>query len=307
MDRRDSTLTTLVAAAAALAAVLASSAANADTPTLLPGIVNPGMPPAQSAAMGPGASDKFIPTPTVSYLGWMQGPSITAPGSPYQPTTGGLDDPTNPAGVMNYVTAGYKLTPDITVSGVAEWFYTPYKGGDYTWADPFIKFKDTAIWKNSEWTFGSDARIYVPASQTSQEMGLIMQFRVSPSLSYSPAGTPWTFGLYGYAWTYMYGQYASSAPGSSSTPHYFDLYLQPNVSYQLLPTLALTGIYEAYGHQEVEGTPPFVNTSDPTDFQLGVSWDVTKWLNFSPYVQSYPGSFSWSSTSFGAYLAATVF
>jgi predicted porin len=228
-------------------------------------------------------------------------------GSPYQPTTQGFDDQTNPAGVMNYAAAGYKLTPDITVSGVAEWFYTPFKGGDYTWADPFIKFKDVAIWKNSEWNFGSDARIYLPATNTSQQEGLVMQFRVSPSLSYTPTGSRFTFGLYGYVWTYMYGQYASPAVGSSSTPHYFDLYVQPNISYQLTPTLALTGIYEAYGHQEVEGTPPFVDTQDPTDFQFGVSWDLTKWLNFAPYVQVYPGSFSWSSTSMGAYLAATVF
>jgi hypothetical protein len=248
--------------------------------------------PLPTPAAEPAFQPKFVADLFSIYIG----PSITGLGSPYQVDQYGFDmeDPGDRVGFENYLTLGYKATPEITIAGVAQFFYTPMQGGDYTIRDPYLKVSHSGVYKTDDFKIWGNARLYFGVSEASRNAGMVAGLRVDPKFRYAFPKTPWSVDLYSSVRFNFHGLYGDGKQ--------LDLYLSPAVDYQLLPNLVFSACLETYGRHDVEGSPPFVQANAPADIQIGPSWDITPWLNFNPYVQIYPGYFSWSSTSIGAYI-----
>ena len=78
-----------------------------------------------------------------------------------------------------------------------------------------------------------------------------------------------------------------------------ELYLGPNVNYQISPTLLVTLLYEMRGSHTFGDKFGKLN-SGGTDLQPGLTWDVTPHLMLNPYLNLLTGGkVNLSTTTFG--------
>jgi hypothetical protein len=140
-----------------------------------------------------------------------------------------------------------------------------------------------------------DLRVYLPTAKYQQTNGEVfgIQTRVVPS--YVIPNSRWTLAaIFYHQWTFHSDKVDEVDPYAKNA---FDseIYAGPNVSYQLTPTLAFTALYE-FDAVQLANTPVGTYISDThsfngyTDFEPGLSWDVTPNVNISPFLNMYPGS-----------------
>lgn len=159
-----------------------------------------------------------------------------------------------------------------------------------------------SIAKYGDLNFGMVAFIEPGFSSASRAAGqdLIAAFRVNPNLNYAIAKTGFSLGLKTFVQTYARGAAATNAKDLA-------VYAGPSLNYQILDNLSASVTYEGSAIHKA-GTSLDTFASDGTDLQPSLSWDITKNVNFSPYLNLYVGdTVSWDSTYFGFYLSARFF
>lgn len=234
---------------------------------------------------------------TGTYFGIFYGPSIEKP-TRYQPTEDGVRDPNRPVMLKNFVGLGYNITDHIRVTPTAYWLWMPSGGGAYSIQDPFLRVSDDSIFATDEFNLYGDVRYHAPVSNFSKSADINGSFQSVQVATFVPQGSRWLMGLYGSERYYSYGK--------KGFGNDFELYIGPNVGYQLDPKLQLTMLYETnLVHQY--GTNPSTMDGDGTDLQTGVSWDVSPNVNFHPYVSVYPGNLALKTTSLGALVYLQAF
>ena len=165
-----------------------------------------------------------------------------------------------------------------------------------------------------QFTAIGDLRFYVPTSHFSRMNGeeTAVMTRFVPS--YTPTGSRFTFGTIFYHTWYIRDARvdAENAPGNTpfnNNAWASEFYAGPNMQYQITPTLAFSALYE-FDAVRVSNSPGLLNyTSDThsgngyTDFEPGVSWDITPNINLNPFLNMYPGSnFSLDTTNINVIL-----
>jgi len=263
---------------ALLAVGLVSTVVRADTSTITAAPAAATMGGSSSTTVAPSLLDHF----TSSYVGIYTGGSLSKPGQSFSPDTDGNPDPTMPQQMENLLGVFYKLSPTAKVGAQAHFFYSPVDNKNITMMDPLLQINDSALIVSGNFKLGGYTRAYLPATAESTDKGRILQMRFFLNPNYDVPGTRISLGAYSYA--------QPAAFKSSGTGTTFLGYLGPYVNYQLTPTVAISALYEmAASHKKnKDGFTDLDNAG--TDFEPGVSWDITPNLTLNPYLNIYTGN-----------------
>ncbi len=222
------------------------------------------------------------------------GPGVRDLGSTYQTTANG-EQSSVPLLFRNFVTASYALGEGLGVSATQYFLYVPVQGTQFAYRDPYLRiYSENLLTENSPVNWYADLRAHLPLSSNSRASDLIVGVQTYQTLAYPVPGTELTLGLTGSARLNIYG---NQGGGND-----LEFYAGPNLSYQALPNLAFTLIYDA-GASHVLGEPSVSFVNDGNDLQPGVSWDVTPHINVSPFVNIYTGK---NTSLRGSYLGMTM-
>jgi hypothetical protein len=227
-----------------------------------------------------------------TYVGIFYGPSVSKPTS-FQATQDGVPEADKPVMLKNFLGLGYNLTDHVRVTPTAYWQWMPTGGGAYSVQDPFLKLSDDAIFSTEEWNLYADLRYHVPTSAWSHATDVNGSVQSVQVLTFLPQGTRYMFGLLSSEREYFYGP---KGQGND-----VELYVGPNVNYQLTPSVQLTMLYELNA-VHIYGAKTNNIQGDGNDLEPGLSWDITPRVNVHPYLNLFPTSLSLSNISVGMLL-----
>jgi hypothetical protein len=237
---------------------------------------------------------------SASYMNVFYGPSIDSMGTADQPVAS-AGAANVPLMMKNYVTAGYKLSDDTTIAAVLYWrnFARQIKGSNFMMRDAYAKLSKGSLYKNGNYNVYGDLRLTAPTYSVSQDQTFITSVGSKILQSYTVPNSRLTLALENYV---EVRAFSDRVKAGSLSGYDTELYAGPQLSYQITPTLAAWGLYELDTYHMVAGAGDrWVN--EFTDFEPGLSWDITKNLNFSPFLNITTGqSISLNSTSINAIL-----
>jgi hypothetical protein len=234
-----------------------------------------------SATSVSSASPSIAEKITVSYLGVFYGGPVNAPVSAMQPdaATGSLSQENGAAPIFmkHYIRPYYKLSDNITAGPVVYWKTIYGKGAELQDCD--VRVSHSKFLTLGNFNMAADVRLAPPTSKASQDKNAIGYVLSKQIMTYDVPETKLTVGVTTYGLARAHGVAPSDVKLAESRKD-FELYVGPNVSYQLTPTVALQALYEAGASHNLNGGM----VSDGTDFEPGVSWDILPSLNFNPYL-----------------------
>ena len=249
---------------------------------------------------------------SLSYWGMYSGPPAVNPlqAGTLSAATGNLQyDPSSPQNLYNQLKLDYHLSQNVFIGPVLNFKYIPVYGKGAHMEDSGVRIGNSQLIHTDHLNLFADARIYAPTDPHTQSNGEIVSFVSLQFLTYEIPATKWTLGLLSFD---TYGVYGSNIPvgmGTGGYPEDAMVYLGPNISYQLTPSLALTTFVEFYMNHAPNSGLAFNNlpaTYAPMDIAPGVSWDITKQINISPQLVFYPEYPTLSSIGTVVYLSAKV-
>ena len=239
---------------------------------------------------------KLIDKVTASFYGSFMGPSLGDPNA-LQPKVDGSRGTTKQR-MDSSLMAGYKLTPQVKVTGSYNFFYYPVMGHDIVMKDPHISVSHNKLYDKNGLNLTADLRTYLPfttASSTTNDMKIGV--RSTQLLTWEIPNSRWTVGT----WTYV----KSNVLGSGHTvvedlPPDWILYYAAHSEFKIKPNLQATWYWEAdHAHALGGGWD-----NEDSDMGIGVNWDVTSKISLNPYVQIYPGHLRMNSSQFGMIISA---
>ena len=172
---------------------------------------------------------------TATYFGIFYGPSVSKP-TGYQPTEDGSVDTDRPVMLKNFAGLGYNIADHIRITPTAYWQWLPTGGGAYSVQDPFVKLSDDSLISEGNFNLYGDLRYHAPISNFSKAADITGSYQSVQVATYVPEGTRWMVGLFSSERAYTYG---SKGYGND-----FEVYIAPNLGYQLTPRVQLTMLYE---------------------------------------------------------------
>jgi len=245
-----------------------------------------------SEAKAPTLVDKL----KASYSATFYGPSITNPVGSLQPDSW-TGDGSSPLVLKNKVYLGYKFTKDIALGPVFYWKnYTREK--QFILQDPYVKLTHNKLYTNDKFNIYGELDVSAPVSTQSRNDKLITSVtgRLDPSYQIGSS----RFSLYMCA-AATANIYAASTPAKTAGKlNRYTFYAGPALNYQIRSNLTAFVLYEL----NAKYTNANGFEDDGTDLEPGISWDITKNLNFSPALDIKTGNrISLGTTSFIASLS----
>lgn len=226
----------------------------------------------------------------MNYFGLFYGPSVQNPTS-YQPSGNAEPDYNNPVLLKNFFGVGYYVADSIHVSGNAYWTWQPVLDHETQMMDPFLKIAHNSIVREGNFNLYGDVRFHIPASMTSRQNDLKGGIQTVQAATYSLGQTGFQLGLVGSA--------RANSFGGSGFGNDMELYLAPNLYFQVLRNLSVTVMYEM-NSSHAFGEKAFSFYNGGSDFEPGVSWDITQQVTLNPYLHIPVGTQPLpTSTSFG--------
>lgn len=232
-------------------------------------------------------SDRF----GANFYSVFYGPALESPGSAYQPTPQG--DPSNiPVLSRNFATLSYAFDANVGISATQYFLYVPVQGTQLALRDPYARaYIVDLLGSDTPLSWYADVRVHLPLSSYSKSADLQLGLQTFQAIAYPVGRTPLTLGVIGSARTNFYG--------SLGIGNDLELYAGPNLAYRLNPKVSLVVIYDTeFTHAYREDASTF--THEGSDFQPGVSWDITPTVNLNPFINIYSGkNTSLKGSSFG--------
>jgi hypothetical protein len=246
----------------------------------------------------PGAGHFFL-----TYDNEWDGPSL---GNADRLVPDDLGEPLQYQLVENWVTMGVYLSKKTTIGVVANSIFQPDGATQHVWKDPYLLVKTKKLIDTGGFTAGGDLRLYVPTTQKSRDTGLDGSIRVSPKFEYSFPGSRWAVGTRSYVRTYVLAPADTLGTPLKKPRKDWSVFFGPYATYQLAPKLKAICWYESYAlHPET--SPGNEWASDGTDLRPAVSWDVTDYLNLTPFLNLFPaGKMDLRSTYVGLQMSITL-
>lgn len=246
---------------------------------------------------------------TLSYFGIYRGAALNDLGNSRQPTVGGLPDDTQPQSVENLVTAGARLTPDITLGASAHFNYFPVgspvgSGQNLQMLDPILYLSGANLVNQNGFNLGTRLSVQLPLTQADSLLKNHLASAISTLwiLNYNAAKSPLTLGMVGSVTGYIAN--AAAAPNVRT----YKAVLAPNGSYQITPTVAATLWIDLLAATRNGGTGFLSGMKlGETDIEPGISWGVTKNVTINPFLNIYPSNPTLASTSIQANIIAKAF
>jgi len=177
--------------------------------------------------------------------------------------------------LRNFLGAGYRLGDSVVLSGNAYWSVRGLQQLPTQVHDPFIRLSDASFLSGENWNLYLDGRVHLPVSTASINSGLNLGVQSVQALTYTIPESRFALGL---SSSIRYNLLSPQGLGND-----LDLYLAPNLFYQLTPSLGLNVLTEvAVSHLKSRN---FSDWIDPNfDLEPGLAWDVFPNLNVNPYI-----------------------
>jgi hypothetical protein len=235
-------------------------------------------------------STEYTPSFNVNYSAIFFGPALKGPRS-YQPTISGDIDLDRPVVLKNFIGVGYNITNDIAITGTGYWIWQPIGKQQVELLDPFVRISHNSLVHQGNFNLYSDFQIHPGVSALSRQNDVLFGLQSVQVATYALENSRITLGTYASS---RFNGYGKKGYGNN-----WEFYLGPNVSYQLLPELTFTLLYEMRGSHSV-GRRLMSFNNEGTDLEPGLSWDVTPRLNVNPYLTIQTGGkVNLSSTAIG--------
>ncbi len=241
-----------------------------------------------------------VAAPTVSkagkfygeYAGILYGPSV-AGSSVYRPTPQGKIDRESPMFARNFMTAGYDVSDDVSISGTGYWIWAA-TGKKFSIQDPYVQISDSSYFSRDEFNAYGDFRVHFPASDESRDRNMLIGLQSFHILSYQPEDTRFTF-LSSLSARYSY-------LGKQGYGDDLELYAAPSAQYLLAPKVSASLTYQM-GASHAFGQKPFHFNNDGTELSPGVIWSPIPSLVLNPYLSfSTGGRLALDTTTFNLYV-----
>jgi hypothetical protein len=246
-----------------------------------------------------GGEGRLLDRLSLQYFGLLYGPSVRNPSS-YQPdVTSGREDRSRPLILKNSLGLAYEVSDQVSVTPTLCWIWQPVLRHETTIEDPFLKVAHSSLFSYGNLNLYADARIHFPVSRLSKENQQMWGAQSVQVLTYEVENSRLTLGLYGAERYNLIRQ--QSGQGND-----LELYVAPNLSYQVHPRVALTLIYEIR-NSHTFGERAFLLQNDAMDIEPGVSWDVTPHLMVNPYLHIPTKGSGLASTSVGMLMSWNLF
>jgi hypothetical protein len=226
------------------------------------------------------------------YLGmditsYYYGSSVTAPGSPYQPTADGYDDLSNPNLFQTRFRPAYKVTDAIKIGPVFEWNYSPVNGGDYHFGNIFIRLVHSKVYDGPQFKIYGESRFYFPTTEKSQNADMIFGARAYLDMTYAVPKTAWTLGYEHYVRGNIWG--TNVGEGSRLVEYWAGAYANYDFTPQWSAKAEIDGgLYSATGSNDLQ--------TDSVHLRAGFGWAPNDWLSLAPHLYAPTSDFSWSAT-----------
>ena len=231
---------------------------------------------------------------SIRYFSILYGPSVRNPTS-FQPTPEGLPDRDRPVLVKNHLTMGYDVSERLLIAGTLPFTWVPVQGQRFEVRDPYLRVGLDHLLRTDLLNYYADLRVHFPVTKDSRNQDMLASVQTFHVLTVTP-GTRSNLSLD------LFTSARANFFGDQGFGTDLELYLAPELSYQMTPTVGLTILYEM-GASHWFGDKPWLFRSDGTDLEPGISWDVSPSFNVHPYMNIFPsGSVSWDSTSVGLML-----
>jgi hypothetical protein len=229
----------------------------------------------------------------INYFTIFYGPSVKNPGS-FQPTRDGQADVEHPVLLKNFFNVGYDLTDHVAVTGTGYWIWRPVRGQSFEMRDPQLRISHNELVNFSTYNLYGDIRAHFGVSDLARSNDEIFSLQAFQIQTCQIGASRLTAALYTSERPYFYGKRGFGPD--------FELYVAPALIFQVTPKLSSQLLFENnWSHTFGDRTVGL--NFDGNDLEPGVSWDLTNWLNISPYLHLYPKTLSLASTSFGATLS----
>lgn len=217
----------------------------------------------------------------IQYTNVFFGPPIEAPLAQNQPNAAGETEGEGTSRLLmeHYLALGYKFTKTSSLSIVPGYSWEPVDPHTTTLYDPYLRLTEGKLISSGNYNMAGQMRVYIPASDRSLDNNLVTSVRFQQVSTYAVPDSRVTLGLATFARGFMHSTFENAA-GKPNTA--LQLYGGPSVEYQLTPTVALTALYEMTAKSLYGDVMNF--SAAGTDFEPGLSWDITPTINFSPYV-----------------------
>ncbi|MGZ6311547.1 MAG: hypothetical protein ACXWOH_13010, partial [Bdellovibrionota bacterium] len=229
----------------------------------------------------------------VSYFGIFYGPGLQN-GAGFQPAANGTPDQERPLILKNFLGVGYNFTDTIGVMPTAYWTFQPVMGMQFALKDPFIRLYDSSLLSAGNFNLYTDFRTHFGVSSESRTNDMYAGLQTFQIATYEFPTAKLTAGLYLSERVNFFGK--------QGLGNDFEMYVGPNVSYQVLKPLAVSLLAE-FQFNHAYGDKPGQVWTDPIDLEPGLIWDVTENLMINPYFNLYPASLTAKSTSVGMMLS----
>jgi hypothetical protein len=234
----------------------------------------------QSAFMGPmNAEFGLLQRLSLSYLAIFYGPSLQNPHR-LQPKLSGEPDPDRPVNLRNFLNLGYAINQTLSLTGTAYWSYQPYLEQKLTLQDPFIRLSDTSLFQMGNFNLYADLRVHFGTSASSRQNDQYFGVQTVEVATYVLPDSPLTLALYGALRGNVFGKHGNG--------YDLEMYLGPNINYQITPKLLATVLYEMRA-SHIYGAKVGVLNNDGTDLQPGVTWEMTPKFMINPYLNLLTG------------------
>ena len=239
-------------------------------------------------------SDKLI----ANYFGIFSGPSLGKSGM-YQTTGYGDLDPTSPQQLEGYLTVGYKVSDSRMAGIVLDLIYKPFYGQDLQMEDPALKIGDSKFISFGGFSDSADLRLFAPTGRDPKIVNEVTAIQTLHVMSYQIHQSRLSIGSVAAA---KVSFFRGNGSGKST-----QLYLGPNVSYQLSRGLSATLLYEMCARHDYGSNDFFDLTRDGTDLRPGFNWDITPNFNINPFVNLQTGNkVNLDTTTFGFFASAKL-
>jgi len=225
----------------------------------------------------------------LNYFAIFYGPSLKNPNS-FQPSPLGVPDPDRPLILRNVLGLGYSLSELVGVSASAAWSWQPVLKQQLQLHDPFLRLSHNSLFYTGGLNLYADVRAHFPVTSISRDNDLLLGVQFFQALTYDIPETRLTLGLY--------TSERGNIFGGEGYGDDLELYVAPNVNYQVSPTVAFTVLYE-FQFSHTFGRRAMNINYDGSDIQPGVRWDITRQFWVNPYLNILPSNFGLGTTSFG--------
>lgn len=219
--------------------------------------------------------ERLIDQFSVSYQNVFSGPSLENPAAALRPDAE-AENGEGPLTTENTLSAGYKINENLSVGPVMVFHWHPVTDHEFELADPYAKAAHAQLLNSGYFNLAADLRMSAPISEESRENGLITSL-ASEQVSTLEVGKS---GFILTLTTFLQRNFHK--PGESDVDD-LEFHFKPAVGYRLLPNLLANIVYERkMAHTRDQDLTQVHNKGNV--IQPGVAWDITKTLNFSPYV-----------------------